>query len=138
MAQTSTSTTNFNQTVVALVQKKIEEELRAPLPHLLPGNFAPAKFVKGTNNTMRFIRYADAAAVAGTPSPGTPPWLTEGTAPTPEELTIGYEEFSANQAGRTWKLTDIAMMESPHDLLSVAAGVVARSHRRVQRPTVGD
>jgi len=123
----STATTNFNQTVVALVNKRLEELLRAPLPHLLPGNFREASFVKGTNNVMRFINIADMSVVAGTTTPGTPPWLTEGVAPTSEDLAIGYEEFSANQAGRVIKLTDVGLMESPFDLLSEAADRVARN-----------
>jgi N4-gp56 family major capsid protein len=123
----STALTNFDKTVVALVNKRLEELLRAPLPHLLPGNFRRADFVKGTNNTMRFINIPDMSVVAGTTTPGTPPWLTEGVAPTSEDLSIGYEEFSANQAGRVIKLTDIAMMESPFDLLSEAADRVARN-----------
>lgn len=125
----STATTNYNQTVVALVNKRLEELLRAPLPHLLPGNFREANFVKGTNNTMRFINIADMSVVAGTPDHATPtaPWLKEGTPPTTEDLAIGYEEFSANQAGRVIKLTDLALMESPFDLLSIAADRVARN-----------
>jgi N4-gp56 family major capsid protein len=123
----STATTNFDKTVVTLVNKRLEELLRAPLPHLLPGNFRAAEFVKGTNNTMRFINVPDMSVVAGTVSPGTLPWLTEGTPPTTEDLTLGYEEFSAAQAGRGLKLTDIAMMESPFDLLNLAADRVARN-----------
>jgi len=125
----STATTNYNQTVVALVNKRLEELLRAPLPHLIPGNFREANFVKGTNNTMRFINIPDMSVVAGTPDHATPtpPWLKEGVAPTTEDLTIGYEEFSANQAGRVIKLTDLALMESPFDLLSIAADRVARN-----------
>lgn len=125
----TTATTNFNQTVVALVNKKLEELLRAPLPHLLPGNFRQASFVKGTNNTMRFINIADLSVVAGTPDNAGPtaPWLKEGVPPTSEDLAIGYEEFSANQAGRVIKLTDLAMLESPFELLSIAAERVARN-----------
>jgi N4-gp56 family major capsid protein len=123
----STATTNFNQTVVALVNKRLEELLRAPLPHLLPGNFREAAFVKGTNNVMRFINIADMSVVAGTPTPGTLPWLNEGAPNTTEDLAIGYEEFSANQAGRVIKLSDIGLMESPFDLLSEAADRVARN-----------
>lgn len=123
----SSTLANFNQTVVTLVNKRMEELLRAPLPHLLPGNFRQASFVKGTNNTMRFINIADMSVVAGTVAAGTPPWLNEGVPPTTEDLAIGYEEFSAAQAGRVIKLTDIAMMESPFDLLSVAADRVARN-----------
>lgn len=123
----STATTNFDKTVVALVNKRLEELLRAPLPHLLPGNFRKAEFVKGTNNTMRFVNIPDMSVVAGTVSAGTPPWLSEGVAPTSEDLTIGFEEFSAAQAGRVIKLTDVAMMESPFDLLAEAADRVARN-----------
>lgn len=123
----STSTTNYNQTVVALVNKRLEELLRAPLPHLLPGNFREANFVKGTNNVLRFVNVPDMSVVAGTPTPGTLPWLTEGTPNTSEDLSFGFEEFSANQAGRVIKLTDVAMMESPFSLLEIAAERVARN-----------
>lgn len=127
MATTSTATTNFNQTVVALVQKRLEELLRAPLPHLLPGNFRKAEFVKGTNNVMRFLNIPDLSVVAGTPTPGTLPWLNEGSPNASEALTFGYEEFSANQAGRVIELTDVAMMESPLDLFAEAADRIARN-----------
>lgn len=127
MATTSTATANFNQTVVALVQKRLEELLRAPLPHLLPGNFRKAEFVKGTNNVMRFLNIPDLSVVAGTPTPGTLPWLNEGSPNASEALTFGYEEFSANQAGRVIELTDVAMMESPLDLFAEAADRIARN-----------
>lgn len=123
----STATTNYNQTVVALVNKRLEELLRAPLPHLLPGNFREASFVKGTNNVMRFINVPDMSVVAGTPTPGTLPWLNEGAPNATEDLSFGFEEFSANQAGRVIKLTDVAMMENPFNLLEVAADRVARN-----------
>lgn len=129
MANTNTSTTNFNQTVVALVQKRLEELLRAPLPHVNPENHLGAEFIKGTNNTMRFINIPDLSVTAGTPDHATPtaPWLKEGITPTAEALTIGYEEFSADQAGRVLQLTDLAMMESPFDLMREAADRVARN-----------
>jgi N4-gp56 family major capsid protein len=127
MAQVLTSTTNYSQTVVALVQKRLEDLLRAPLPHLTPGNFRPAQFVAGTNNTMRFINVPDLTVTAGTPSAGTPPWLAEATTPTALGLTIGYEEFSANQAGQFIQLSDLAMLESPFDLMREAADRVARN-----------
>jgi N4-gp56 family major capsid protein len=137
----STSTTNFDKALVTLIQKRLEEELRAPLPHLLPGNFRKAEFVKGTNNTMRFLRIVDMAALAGEaadPAAGTAPWLTEGTPPTSEDLVFGYEEFSANQAGRVIKLTDKAILQNPIDLLATASEKVARNaietaDRRVAR-----
>ena len=126
-------TTNFDQTVVALIQKRLEELLRYPLVHLLPGNFRPAQFVKGTNNQMRFIAIKDLVpdpstewTSLDTPTAGTAPWLTEGTPPTAGDLAIAYENFSANQAGRLIQISDVAMMESPFDLLNVAAERVAR------------
>jgi len=127
MAQVSLSTTNYNQTVVALVQKRLEELLRAPLPHLTPGQYIKAEFIPGTNNTMRFINIPDLPVVAGTVSAGTPPWLTEGVTPTALALTIGYEEFSAAQAGQFINLTDLSMLESPFDLLSISADRIARN-----------
>ena len=137
----TTATAQFDKALVTLIQKRLEEELRAPLPHLLPGNFRKAEFVKGTNNTMRFLRVADMAELAGEdadPSAGTAPWLTEGVAPTSEDLTLGYEEFSANQAGRVIKLSDKAMQAHPIDMLAEAAEKVARNaietaDRRVAR-----
>lgn len=127
MAVTTTASANYNQTVVALVQKRLEELLRAPLPHLLPDNYMPAEFVPGTNNTMRFINIPDMSVVAGTPTPGTSPWLTEGVTPALEVLGFGYEEFSASQAGRGITLSDVSMKESPFALLEVAADRVARN-----------
>lgn len=141
MAQISTSTAQFDKALNVLIQKRLQEELRAPLPHLLPGNFTKAQFVKGTNNTMRFLRIEDMAELAGEdadPVAGTAPWLTEGTPPTSEDLTFGYEEFSANQAGRVIKLTDKAMLQHPVDLMAAAAEKVVRNSletadRRVAR-----
>lgn len=127
MAQVSTSTTNFDKSLQALINKKLEERMRAPLPYLMPGSFIPAKFVKGSNGTMRFLNIPDLSVVTGTPSAGTPPWLTEGTPPTAEDIVIGYEEFSVNQAGRVIKLTDVAMMESPWDLIEEATDLVVRN-----------
>jgi hypothetical protein len=124
---TKTSTTNFNQTVVALVHKRRQELLRAPLPHIDPANYLKAEFVKGTNNTMRFLNVPDLSVVAGTPTPGTPPWLTEAVTPDGEALAFGYEEFSANQAGRWVSLSDIAVLQSPLDLMREAADRVARN-----------
>lgn len=131
MTTTNTGTANFSQTVQAIIRKELEDELRPTLPHLEPGNFIKAEFVKGSNNTMRFLRMPDMSVTtnSGTITPGTQPWLTEGVAPTAEALSFGYEEFSAGQAGRRVELTDLAMDGSPFDLASKAAekiGVNAR------------
>lgn len=120
MATTTTATTNFNQTVTALVIRKVLDNLRNQLQWLQPGAYIPGTIIPGTN-LIRHIAYPDLSVTAGTPTPGTPPWLTEGQPPTDEALTIQYEEFGANQAGRTVAVSDIAMAESPHELASIAA-----------------
>ena len=106
---TDTATTNFAQTVQTLIRKELEEELLPNLPHLREG-FINATFVKGTNSTMRFLRvpYSTPTTNGGSVSAGTPPWLAEGVAPTALELSIGYEEFTAYQAGQRWSMTDVA------------------------------
>ncbi len=134
----STGSTNFDQMLVALVDKRLEELLRAPLPWLLPGNFRPAKFVKGTNNTMRFLNIPDLPVVTGTPVAGTAPWLTEGVAPTTQDFEFGYEEFSANQAGIVVRLTDKALLESPIDLIAEGADRVAYNAIRTADQRMGD
>src|ERR1035437_8268451 len=128
--QTDTATTNFDKTVQVLIQTRLEGLLRFPPVHLLPGNFRAATFVKGTNRTMRFLAVgdlaADAAADMAGVSPGTAPWLTQGAPPAETELSIGYEEMTSHQAGRVIRLTDVALMESPFDLIATAAERVAR------------
>lgn len=127
MTTTNTGTSNFSQFVQELIRKELEDNLRATLPHLDPALGAiKAKFVKGSNNTMRFLRVPDLdtdgnLTNAGVITPGTQPWLTEGVAPTAEALAFGYEEFSAGQAGRRVELTDLAMDGNPLDLASIAA-----------------
>lgn len=127
MATTTTAATNFNKFVNILLRKQLEELLRAPLPHVAPG--VPAEFVSqnGTNATMRFLNIPDLSVVTGAVSAGTPPWLTEGVAPTSESLVFGYEEFTVSQAGRLVAITDVAQMESANDLVSVAVERLARN-----------
>lgn len=115
MTQTLTSTTNFDKTVNTLIRKTLEDELLPSLPHLSDGlGFIKATFVRGSNSTMRFLRVphltlASDANIAAH-SAGTAPWLTEGgTAPTAQGLTIGYEEFSAYQAGQRVEISDLAL-----------------------------
>lgn len=126
----TTALTNFNQTVQTLIQTRLEELLRFPPVHLLPGNFRAATFVKGTNGTMRFLAVgdvpADTTATLATPVAGTAPWLSEGLPPDAIAMSIGYEEMTSYQAGRVIALTDVALMESPFDLISVAAERIAR------------
>ena len=116
MATTTTSTTNFSDLVTQLVAARAEEELRARAVHAMPGMYVPARFIKGTN-TLRYARYAD-LAVSTTA-------LSEGVAPTDDALTISSEFFTANQYGATVAVSDLANLDSPHDLISIAAERVA-------------
>lgn len=131
MAQTTTATANFDKLVQTLIRKELEGELLASLPHLSGGlGFVKAKFVKGSNSTMRFLRIpyltnaSDADILAH--SAGTAPWLTEGDSPTAQALSFGYEEFSAYQAGQRVEVTDVALEEAPMSLIAEAAVRVAR------------
>jgi N4-gp56 family major capsid protein len=117
-----TAVTNFDKTVVALVQKRLEEELRSKLVHM--SDAVKGSYVAGTN-LLRYVAYRDLDITTGTPSPGTPPWLTEGVPPDAEDLSISYDEIAAYQAGRVVGLTDVALTQSPHDLIDVAADRVA-------------
>ena len=116
MATTTTGTSGFSDLVTQLVSARAEEELRARAVHAMPGMYVPARFIKGTN-TLRYARYADLS-----PSTAT---LTEGTAPTDDALTISSEFFTASQYGATVAISDLANIDSPHDLISIAAERVA-------------
>lgn len=116
MATTTTGTSGFADLVQELVAARAEEELRARAVHAMPGMYVPARFVKGTN-TLRYARYAD-LGVNTTP-------LTEGLPPTDQELTISSEFFTATQYGATVAISDLANLDSPHDLISIAAERVA-------------
>lgn len=139
MTTTNTATTNFDKTVATLIRTQLEEELVPTLPHLLAGNYIKATFVKGSNSTMRFLRmpFATPTTNGGTVTPGTAPWLTEGTSPTAKGMSIGYEEFTAYQAGQRWELTDKALMESPIDLMAKAAEICARDAAETADEYVG-
>jgi N4-gp56 family major capsid protein len=82
----------------------------------MPGLYVPGRFVKGTN-TIRYARYAD-LSTSTTP-------LVEGSAPTDDALTISSEFFTAAQYGATVAVTDLAQLDNPHDLISIAAERVA-------------
>lgn len=129
MTTTNTGTTNFDKLVQTLIRKELEGELLGTLPHLSDGlGYVKARFVKGTNSTMRFLRIPHLTVTTnnGTVTPGTAPWLTEGVAPTAQALAFGYEEFTAYQAGQRVEVTDLALEEAPMDLLTEASVRVAR------------
>lgn len=117
MATTLASQAGFGALVQELVQARALEELRARAVHAMPGLYVPGRFVKGTN-VIRYARYADLDA-------STPTVLSEGSAPTDQALTISSEFFTAAQYGQTVAVTDLAQLDNPHDLISIAAERVA-------------
>jgi len=64
--------------------------------------------------------------------------LTEGTAPTDGELTISSEYFTAKQYGATVAVSDLAQVDSPHDLISIAAERIAYNATRSMDVLVRD
>lgn len=112
MATLTTATANFSALVQEVVVKAAEDELRTRLVHTMPGNYLPTSFIKGTN-LVRFARYADLEAQTTA--------LSEGTPPTAQALTIASEGFSATQIGGVLELTDLAQLDSPHDLIAINA-----------------
>lgn len=122
----TTSATNYDKSLTLLVKRTLAEEFRPNLPWVR--ECIPASFVAGTNNTMRFMRVEDMDVVAGAPTPGTAPWLNEGVTPYSEDLDMGYEEFSAAQAGRLLKLTDVAKERWANgDLTAIATEKISRN-----------
>ena len=129
MATTTTATSNFSDLVQELVSARALEELRARAVHAMPGLYVPARFIKGTN-TLRYARYADLAVNTTA--------LTEGTAPTDGALTISSEYFTAAQFGATVAVSDLAQIDSPHDLISIAAERIAYNATRSMDVLVRD
>lgn len=122
MATLTTGTSNFSNTVTALVLKRIAQNLRDRSVYLQEGAFVRGDLIPGTN-LIRHVAYADMSVTTNgnTVTPGTTPWLTEGVPPTDEALAIHYEEYGAQQAGRTLAISDIALAQSPHNLMAIAA-----------------
>lgn len=118
MATLSTGTSGFSDTVVALVHQQILENLRAFLPHLTPGSYIPAEYVKGTNGIHRFVSYIDGSVQTIS--------LTEGQAPTSQSLSISTGEFTAAQKGGVYEWTDLSDIQSPHDIVATTAERAAR------------
>ena len=129
MATTTTATSGFSDLVQELVAARAEEELRARAVHAMPGLYVPARFIKGTN-TLRYARYADLAVNTTA--------LSEGVAPTDGELTISSEFFTAKQYGATVAVSDLAQIDSPHDLISIAAERIAYNATRSMDVLVRD
>jgi N4-gp56 family major capsid protein len=122
------STTNFDKTLTALVLKTIAENLRRETRYMVPGAYIDGNIIPGTN-LIRHIKYSDlslasvagGAAVTTYSADGTGVWLTEGTPPAEEALSITYDEYGVNQAGRMLAITDRALDYSPHNIAAIAA-----------------
>lgn len=103
----------FQKLVQELVSQQIAQELRSRMVHLVPGNYVPGQFVKGTDR-IRYVRYPDISHSLTE--------LSEGVTPDPTvQLSVTTEYFSVKQYGAYTSLSDIAQLDSPHDLVSIAA-----------------
>jgi N4-gp56 family major capsid protein len=120
----STDTTNFDKTVQLIINRTLEELLRAPLPHLTPGNFIQATHVAGSNGTMRFLNIPD--LVVDDQELADSIVVTQGEPNDSVALTIGYEEFSTRQRMKSLKFTDVALLQSPQKLMAIGAERLAR------------
>jgi len=121
---TTTATTNFDKTVTTLVLKTIAENIRRKTLYMIPGAYMQGTLIPGTN-LIRHVAYGDLSILSPAQSDGTPPWLTEGVTPSVEALSISYDEFGVNQAGRLVGITDRALKYNPHNLFAIAAERVA-------------
>ena len=117
MATLSTATSNFSSTVTALVERQLEEALRASYPHASPGNYRPGKTLGNGTNSVTWVGYNDLSASTTA--------LTEGTAPTANTLAIVVDTATATQIGATIEITDLAVLQSPHELFAVAADIIS-------------
>ena len=103
----------FQKLVQELVSQQIAQELRSRMVHLVPGNYVPGQFVKGTDR-IRYVRYPDISHSLTE--------LNEGVTPEPTvNLSVTSEYFSVKQYGSYTSLSDLAQLDSPHDLVSIAA-----------------
>lgn len=119
----STATTNFDKTVQLLINKRLEELLRAPKPHLLPGNFIKATHVAGSNGTLRYLNVPDLTVDDAEVTASLV--QSEGDPNDTDDLAFGYEEFSTRQRMKTLKFTDVALLQSPLSLMAVGANRLA-------------
>jgi N4-gp56 family major capsid protein len=115
-------TTGFSSTVHSAIHKQVIETLRAGLVSLPRGAVVPAVATnqQGENFTLVNTSYPDISTSAVTDP------LSEGVAPTPIKLGIDTQSFTVQQQGMWTKVTDVASMQSPHDLEAVAQDKVAR------------
>lgn len=103
----------YQKLVQELVSQQIATELRDRMVHVFPGNYVQGTFVKGTDR-IRYVRYPDISHSLTE--------LKEGVTPDPTvNLSVTTEYFSVKQYGAYTSLSDIVQLDSPHDLVSIAA-----------------
>lgn len=117
MANLATSTSNFSSTVTALVSRKLEMSLRARYVHTTPGNYVAAQRMGNGTNSLTYVGYVDLSASTTA--------LTEGTTPTAVGLSIVVDTATATQIGGVVEITDLAEVQSPHQLIEIGADKVS-------------
>jgi N4-gp56 family major capsid protein len=117
-----TDTSGFSSTIHDDIQKAVVATLRAGLVSLPKGAVVPATIISqsGTNFTLRSTSYPDLVDT----SPTDP--LTEGVAPSALKLGIDTMDWTVTQSGARTVVTDIAQLQSPHNLSKVAQEKISR------------
>jgi len=103
----------YQKLVQELVSQQIATELRDRMVHVFPGNYVQGTFVKGTDR-IRYVRYPDISHSLTELKEGITPDATVN-------LSVTTEYFSVKQYGAYTSLSDIVQLDSPHDLVGIAA-----------------
>lgn len=130
MAEITTADTNFAGLLNTMVMSEVSKNLRNELRWMQPGAYLSARLIKGTNQA-RWAAYGDLPI-------NDSPVGTEGVPNPPVDFVIGYQTLSTTQRMRSVRLTDVALDESPHDLLAIAAERIARNAAAVADYVVAD
>src|SRR5574337_551578 len=118
----ATSTTNFSSILANNITSAAQLELRSKLVYLSNNNATPMAY-QGRGHTGTFV----VPRVADIPHSDTPTGLTEGSPPAALDLSIGYSTVAATQYGAVVTMTDLASLEAPVELVSVASERIARN-----------
>lgn len=114
------SSNAYSALITELVSQQAQENLRNRLVHAMPGNYTSGRFQKGSNE-IRYARYPDLTPL------GVADTLTEAGAPAEYDLTVTTESFVPKQYGKVLKISDLAQLDSPHDLIAIASERLARA-----------
>jgi len=114
------SSNAYSALITELVSQQAQENLRNRLVHAMPGNYTSGRFQKGSNE-IRYARYPDLTPL------GVSDTLTEAGAPAEYDLTVTTESFVPKQYGKVLKISDLAQLDSPHDLIAIASERLARA-----------